>query len=82
MGSMGLTQPLDYEQYTQGILLEVIISDTGEIPLSTQVYVFVAILPINEFPPVFSDPMTISISENTKPGSKITQVSLALITHY
>ena len=79
---MGLTQPLDYEQYTQGILLEVRVSDIGEVPLSTQVYVFVAILPINEFPPIFSGPMAISISENTKPGSKITQVSPALITHY
>ncbi|KAI6646531.1 Protocadherin Fat 4 isoform X1 [Oopsacas minuta] len=74
-GSIGLYQSLDYEQYIDGILLEVTISDQGDNPLTTEVFVFVTILPVNEFAPQFVDLMPTSISENTKPGSRITQIS-------
>ena len=52
------------------------VSDQGDAPLSSHVYVFVAILSVNEFAPQFSDTTMIqSISEHTKPGSQIVKVS-------
>ena len=77
---MVLSQPLDYEQYPDGILLQVIVSDQGDTPFSTFVYVFVDILSVNEFAPQFSDSMiTHRISEHTKPGSRIVKVSNTLL---
>ena len=74
-GSIVVTQTLDFE-FIQEYELVIEVSDSGSPPLSVNVTVVAIVQPVNEYSPVFSEPLyTAVISEDANAGMSILQVS-------
>ncbi|XP_059138725.1 protocadherin Fat 4-like [Physella acuta] len=73
-GAVTLTGSVDYEQDTIFLVL-VQAADEGTPSLTSQTFVNIKVLPVNEFTPVLKALAAQNILENIDPGTEIVQVS-------
>ncbi|CAL1537620.1 unnamed protein product [Lymnaea stagnalis] len=73
-GLVTLTGSIDYEN-EQAYLILIEAKDKGFPPLTSQTYLNVKVLPVNEFEPAFSAYGVQTVSEGAAPGTNIVKIS-------